>query len=60
MTGYMSFGMLRIHERFQFSNPYINLNANGITNEKISTQKYKAPDGIVYSTQSVTGVKIIL
>ena len=60
MTGFMSFGMLRIQERFQFSNPYINLNASGTINEKISSQKYKVPEGKVYHTNSVSGVKIIL
>ena len=46
MTGYMSFGMLRIHERFQFSNPYINLNASGITNEKIPRKNTKLQMGL--------------
>jgi len=55
---YMSFGMLRIQERFQFCNPYGN--ASGTINEKISAQRYKVPEGKVYHTNSVSGVKIIL
>ena len=58
MTGYMSFGMLRASERFQFCNPYGN--ANSATNEKISSKSYRTANGNEYSTSSIAGVKVVL
>jgi len=54
----MLFGMLRISERFQFRNPYVIVNS--ASNEKISSNSYRAANGNEYSTSSVAGVKIIL
>ena len=54
----MSFGMLRTSERFQFSNPYVN--ANSTSNEKISSNSYRAALGNEYSTSSIAGVKVVL
>jgi hypothetical protein len=52
------FGMLRTSERFQFRNPYVIVNS--ASNEKISSNSYRAALGSEYSTSSVAGVKVVL
>jgi hypothetical protein len=54
----MLFGMLRTSERFQFRNPYVIVNS--ASNEKISSNSYRAALGKEHSTSSVAGVKVVL